>query len=393
MYIRSIRLTSFRAHDSSEIGFSPGVNLIVGPNGIGKTNVLEALHYLCLSKSFLASQDQYVLKEGADFFEVEGAFTSERGRDVSARIVFMPGEGKRLFINGAPLDRLADVVGRLPIVVFSPDDYVITAGGPDERRSFLNNILSQARPAYMEDLWSYRRALKQRNELLSQFQGTRFPMPDGLLESWDAELTKSGARVITERMRFLRTFDQYLADAYSTMEHAVERPTITYQTAVDTDGLENETEVATAFAARLLDRRKRDLETGRTGDGPHRDELAFKLNAMDVRRYASQGQHRTFGMALKLAQFFYLRDRLDETPMLLLDDIFDHLDPSRTGAVLDLLAGDSVGQSIITGTRAHLFDDRVDFGESANRLIDLRSVMPSEGRGGESVDESSVATA
>lgn len=375
MHIRRVRLKSFRAHDSTEVGFTQGVNLIVGPNGLGKTNVLEAIHYLCLSKSFLASQDQYVLKQGDDFFEVEGDFEADRGRNIAARIAFMPAEGKRIFVNGAPLERLADVVGRLPVVVFSPDDYVITAGGPDERRAFVNNILSQARPAYMEDLWSYRRALKQRNELLSQFQGARFPMPEGLLESWDAELTKYGARVIAERMRFLRTFDGYLADAYATMEHAVERPTITYQTAIDTGDLESEQDVADALSGRLADRRRRDLETGRTGDGPHRDELVFRLNDMDVRRYASQGQHRTFGMALKLAQFFYLRDRLDETPMLLLDDIFDHLDPSRTAAVLDLLASDRVGQSIITATRASLFDDRVDFAASENRLIAIEEMM------------------
>jgi DNA replication and repair protein RecF len=383
MHIRRVRLKSFRAHASTAISFSPGVNLIVGPNGIGKTNVLEAIHYLCLSKSFLASSDNYVLRKGDEFFEVEGAFTSERGRELTARIAFVPSDGKKLFLNGAALDRLADIVGRLPIVVFSPDDYVITAGGPDERRAFLNNILSQARPAYMEDLWAYRRALKQRNELLSQFQGARFPMPEGLLESWDAELTKSGARVITERLRFLRRFDSYLAEAYGTMEHAVERPTIRYQTAVDTDALDSEEQVAAALADRFAERRKRDQETGRTGDGPHRDELVFKLNGMDVRRYASQGQHRTFGMALKLAQFFYLRDRLDETPILLLDDIFDHLDPSRTAAVLDLLSSDGVGQSIITGTRAGLFDDRIDFASDEHSLIDLTTEhnLPEGGSG------------
>jgi DNA replication and repair protein RecF len=375
MHLDRIRLASFRAHIASEVSFAPGVNLLVGPNGIGKTNVLEAIHFLCLSKSFLASQDAYVLRHGDDFFEVEGSFESETGRSMSARIAFVPSEGKRIFINGAPLDRLSDVVGRLPVVVFSPDDYVITAGGPDERRAFLNNILSQARPAYMEDLWAYRRALKQRNELLSQFQNARFGMPDGLLESWDNELARTGGRVIFERVRFMRMFDRYLAEAYDTLAHAVEQPSITYQTAIDTAEVSNESEAIARFAERIAERRTRDRETGRTGDGPHRDELVFRLNDSDVRRYASQGQHRTFGMALKLAQFFYLRDRLDETPILLLDDIFDHLDPSRTKAVLDLLSSDRIGQSIITGTRSSLFDDHVDFGALPNRLIELEAVM------------------
>jgi DNA replication and repair protein RecF len=375
MHLDRIRLASFRAHIASEVSFAPGVNLLVGPNGIGKTNVLEAIHFLCLSKSFLASQDAYVLRHGDDFFEVEGSFESETGRSMSARIAFVPSEGKRIFINGAPLDRLSDVVGRLPVVVFSPDDYVITAGGPDERRAFLNNILSQARPAYMEDLWAYRRALKQRNELLSQFQNARFGMPDGLLESWDNELARTGGRVIFERVRFMRMFDRYLAEAYDTLAHAVEQPTITYQTAIDTAEVSDESEASMRYSERIAERRTRDRETGRTGDGPHRDELVFRLNDSDVRRYASQGQHRTFGMALKLAQFFYLRDRLDETPILLLDDIFDHLDPSRTKAVLDLLSSDRIGQSIITGTRSSLFDDHVDFDARPNRLIELEAVM------------------
>jgi DNA replication and repair protein RecF len=375
MHLDRIRLASFRAHIASEVSFAPGVNLLVGPNGIGKTNVLEAIHFLCLSKSFLASQDAYVLRHGDDFFEVEGSFESETGRSMSARIAFVPSEGKRIFINGAPLDRLSDVVGRLPVVVFSPDDYVITAGGPDERRAFLNNILSQARPAYMEDLWAYRRALKQRNELLSQFQNARFGMPDGLLESWDNELARTGGRVIFERVRFMRMFDRYLAEAYDTLAHAVEQPTITYQTAIDTAEVSDESEASMRYSERIAERRTRDRETGRTGDGPHRDELVFRLNDADVRRYASQGQHRTFGMALKLAQFFYLRDRLDETPILLLDDIFDHLDPSRTKAVLDLLSSDRIGQSIITGTRSSLFDDHVDFDARPNRLIELQAVM------------------
>lgn len=371
MRLQTLRLSSFRAHQETEVAFSRKVNLIYGPNGVGKTNILEAIHYLCLSKSFLEAQDQYVVRRGESFFEISGSFSGHHRSSLDVRVAFVPDEGKRIFVNGAPLDRLSDIVGTVPVVVFAPDDYVITAAGPDERRKFLNNILSQARPAYMEDVWAYKRVLRQRNELLSQFQNPRYAMPDGLLESWDAELVKTGSRVIFQRMRFLRDFDRYLAEAYATMEHAVEMPTITYSTSVELDDLETEEDVAQRFRARIDDRRTRDRELGRTGDGPHRDELVFRLNDLEIRRYASQGQHRTFGMALKLAQFFFLRDRLDEMPVLLLDDIFDHLDPSRTQAVLELLVSDKVGQSILTSTRRELIGRDIDFDAEENRVMRL----------------------
>lgn len=372
MRLLQLSLTSFRAHRQSELHFRPGVNLIFGPNGVGKTNVLEAVHVLCLSKSFLTAQDQYILRRGDPYFEIDGSFEGEHRSSLRARMAFVPAEGKQILINGAPLDRLSDVVGMLPIVVFAPDDYVITAGGPDERRKFLNNILSQARRAYMEDVWSFRRAMRQRNELLSQYQGSRMAMPDGLLESWDAEFVRHGSRVIFQRLSFLHEFDRYLASAYATMEHVAERPTIEYSTAIDVEDAPDEPTIAARFQQRLYESRRREREIGRTAHGPHRDELVFRLNDLDVRRYASQGQHRTFGMALKLAQFYYLRDRLDETPILLLDDIFDHLDPQRTEAVLTLLSSDDVGQSILTATRPEPFIEFVDFRDEANVLIAMR---------------------
>lgn len=371
MRLRRIVLGGFRAHERSEIEFGDGINLIFGPNGVGKTNILEAIHYLCLTKSFLSVQDQYVLNRDASYFEVIGEFEGEHRKSLTARTAFMPGEGKRMFVNGAPLDRLSDVVGMMPLVVFAPDDYVITAGGPEERRKFLNNILSQARPSYMEDVWVYRRALRQRNELLAQYQRLRMPPPDELLSSWDAELIRAGARVIWQRLAFLRSFDRYLAEAYATMAHVAERPTIGYSTAIAVDDDVDEAGVEARFAERIEARRNRDVDLGRTGDGPHRDELIFELNGFDVRRFASQGQHRTLGMALKLAQYFYLHDRLDETPILLLDDIFDHLDVGRTEAVLSLLDGEQVGQSILTATRSNPFTGQLTFDGSKNRLLDL----------------------
>lgn len=369
MRLRSLRLHSFRAHAETEATFAPKVNLLYGPNGAGKTNVLEAVHFLCLSKSFLTSHDAHVVRRGSPFFEVEGRFEGERRPELAVRLVYVPDEGKRIFVNKAPLDRLADVVGMLPVVVLSPEDGALTAGGPDERRRFLDNTLSQARPAYLNDLLRYRRALKQRNALLLAGR-RRGPQDPAALDAWTAELVALGARLIARRQAFLTEFGRFLEEAYTRIEAVGEEPSITYDTAVDLgEGGMDEAAIAEAYARRLHRLARAERERGSTLAGPHRDELVFRLNGFEVRPYASQGQHRTFGLALKLATFFYLQDRLGETPLLLLDDVFGILDPRRSAVFLRLLQSDAVGQSLITAARRDPFDDEISFDAPEHRAL------------------------
>lgn len=369
MILRTLQVRSFRAHSETQVTFAPKVNLIYGPNGSGKTNLLEAVHYLCLSKSFVTSQDTYALRKGHPYFEVEGDFEGHRRATLRVRLVYVPSEGKRIFINGAPLERLSEIVGVLPVVVFSPEDQTLTAGGPEERRRFLNNIMSQARPVYLDDLLKYRRALRQRNELLLQGRRTRQAPQPAVLASWDAELVALGSRIIAARLRFLHTFKRFLGEAYARIEAVAEKPTITYTTIDALDPELDAAGIADVYRRKLAHVARREREQGRTLVGPHRDELVFRLNDFEVRRFASQGQHRTFGMALKLAQYFYLYDRLDEQPLLLLDDVFDTLDAERARAFLDLLRGDAVGQSLITAAQRPLFDQALSFEEPPHRAI------------------------
>ena len=369
MILRTLRLRSFRAHAETTIDLSPKANLLHGANGVGKTNVLEAIHYLCLTKSFAATNDRYVVRKGAPYFEVEGLFDGVRSKETRVRLVYVPSEGKKVFVNGAPLDRLTEIVGMLPVVVFSPEDHALTAEGPSERRRFLNNILSQARPVYMDDLMKYRRARKQRNEVLRQYKKRRDPPPTPVLEPWTEEIISLGSRVIHRRNQFLQTFTGYLADAYQRIEAVAEEPTIEYDTIDDLDPGATVDDVADAFRSELDRKADHEQQRGTTLVGPQRDELVFRLDDLEVRRYGSQGQHRTFGMALKLAQFFYLKDRLDTTPLLLLDDAFGKLDARRSEVFLDLLDSYGVGQSFITATRRELFADTLDFGSPRHRSL------------------------
>ncbi len=369
MHLKTLRLMSFRAHAETEADFASGVNLIYGPNGAGKTNLLEAIHYLCLSKSFLAARDTYALRQGCPYFEIEGIFGGERRVEQRVRLVYVSGEGKKMFVNGAPLERLAEIVGRLPVVVFSPEDYALTAEGPRERRRFLDNLLSQAYPAYLDDLMKYRRARRQRNELLKQYPRRPEPPPARIIDPWTEELVLLGSRIIARRQRFIQRFAGFLKEAYAQIQAVAERPTITYDSLGGIEpGMDAEA-VAELFRAALDRAARREHERGRTLVGPQRDELVFRLGGMKLRRYGSQGQHRTFGMALKLAKYFYLHERLGGRPLLLLDDAFGKLDEKRAGSFLALLQSDLVGQSFITDTRRAPFEGVVDFGGEQHRAL------------------------
>ncbi|MEZ4700509.1 MAG: DNA replication/repair protein RecF [Rhodothermales bacterium] len=367
MEIQSIRIASFRAHPDTRIDLAPGVNLFYGPNGAGKTNVLEAVHYVCLTKSFLATQDAYALRTGSAFFEVEAAFAGRHRSQARARIVYARGEGKRVFVNSAPLERLSEIVGQFPVVVASPGDYTLTAEGPEIRRRFMDNILSQSKPVYLDDLVNYRRALKQRNVLLTRYR--RAAMPAGLLDSWDAELVQLGSRVILGRLRFIRAFTAFLEEAYTQIEAVGEHPRLAYETIGPLDEADTIDAVASCFNDRLARAGRREREMGRTLVGPHHDEIVFSLNEMEVRRYASQGQHRLFGLALRLAQYFYLKAQLDEEPILLLDDLFGNLDARRSEIVLRLLRDGVVGQSLVTATGREPFVHAIPFEDAAHRLF------------------------
>lgn len=373
MHLRSLRLHSFRAHADTEVELAPGVNLFVGPNGAGKTNLLEAVHYLCLSKSFLTSTDSHVVRRGETFFEVEGTFEGVRRADFRIRLAYATSEGKRAFINGSPLERLADLVGRVPVVVLSPADHLLTEGGPSERRRFLDQTLSQAYPVYLDDLLKYRRALKQRNALLLQMRrGATFA--PGTMEAWNEELALLGARIVERRRRFVDRFAGFLREAYSLLGAMGEEPAATYAPSVGAPVNEEAPDAgadADAFRQALARAGRREREMGRTLVGPHLDEVTLTLDGFDVRPYASQGQHRTMGLAMRIATALFLRDHLDEPPLLLLDDVFGALDPDRTRAVLALLTSDAVGQSLLTSARADLFVDTLDFSGEEHRAFSI----------------------
>ncbi len=354
--LRSLHIRGLRAHEDSAIGFEDGVNAIIGPNGVGKTNILEAIHLCCLSRSFLTSQDQVVLRQGAPFYEVSATFDTDRRGPTKVRVAFVPGEGKKVFVGGAPLERLTDIVGRFPVVIFSPEDQRLTAEGPEFRRRFLDNIISQSSPIYLENLLRYRKALSQRNELLQAARRTRRAVDPVVLEALTAGLVEPGSAIIAARLAFVEAFRVHLDRSYQRISEVAEQPRLTYEPFAARAALDPKE----AFLEELHRKADRERERGMTLSGPHRHDLDLFLDGMPVRRYASQGQHRTFGMALKLAQYDYLQERGDERPILLLDDVFDNLDPARIEAFLAILASGDIGQSVTTAARREIIHNHID---------------------------------
>jgi DNA replication and repair protein RecF len=364
MNVLEVRLRDFRNHERSALEFGPGLNVLAGDNGQGKTNILEAVSYLSLTKSFYATGDAAVLRHGCPGFLVEGILQSDDGIR-STVVVQFTGESreKTVAINGLRPESLASVIGRFPVVVLSPENNAVTFGGPSDRRRFVDLVLSQLSRPYFQDILDYRRALRQRNRLLMEGNAGR---AGTALDSWDGALAIAGSRIIHRRRQFVREFLGYLDEAYAGLTGDGERPGLEYRSVTGTRGLPEQEEIRVAMEEALRGSRAEDIRRCATQVGPHRDEFRFLLNGTSVQLYASQGQHKTLLVALKIAEFRFLRERLGERPVFLLDDIFSELDGHRARRILALVM--DLGQALITTTDAGMFAQTMAPGAD-NRLF------------------------
>ncbi len=348
-----LKLQQFRNHKNTELYPAPHVNLITGPNGSGKTNLIDALHYICMSRSFIATSDQYVVMHGETFFMVEGDFKGNIRSDFSVGCSYSRGEGKKIFVNGSPLDKLSDLIGMIPVVVLSPEDHKLTSEGPVERRSFIDSFISQISNSYLRDLIDYRRIRKQRNKLLKDFRGP-VSVLKSFLEPWDIQLVETGSRIVKKRSEVLLQFKNYLSLQYEKISGMDLKPDLEYDTfCKNFSSIES---IQEAYSKILEDTFDKEVEREQTITGPHRDEIVFYLGSMELRKFGSQGQHRLFAIALKLAQLFYFSDELDDLPIMLLDDVFGNLDQHKTDIMMETLFRHT-GQIFITSASEKPFSD------------------------------------
>lgn len=339
MQLRRLRLNNFRNHSSSEILCAPRFNVLVGGNGQGKTSVLEAIAVCAWTRSFVpapGNADAQLLRRSADGYLVDGEFDADTGAHFRVAAEYLTGREKKIAVDGQPLGSFARHIGTVPIVVLAPDARSITFGPPAERRQMIDVLISQARRGYVEAMLEFRRALRQRNLVITDVRrGTSGARQQ--LAAWTASITQSAAQVFHYRATFLRDFAAYVREAHQRIAVHNEDVSVTYEPNVPgTAGMGLEAWTAAvdeAFAARADD----EVARGTTLVGPHRDEIRLALNDVEARLGASQGQHKTLLVALKLAEWHYLFDTLQERPIFLLDDLFSELDALRSQRFVDAI--------------------------------------------------------
>jgi DNA replication and repair protein RecF len=338
LYLEKLILTNFKNYESESLSCSPQLNCMVGMNGMGKTNLLDAVYYLCMGKSHFKLVDSNVMRHEAGFFRLEGHFIlSGRNEKIVAKV--QPRRRKELERNGVSYQRLSDHVGLLPVVFIAPDDTYLISEGSEARRQFLDNTLSQLDHRYLQELIRYNQVLKQRNALLKQFGESGRSQPD-LLEVYDRQLLEPAGYIHRRRRDFLADFAPYLTETVHILSGAREEVSCAYRSRLDEAPLEK----------LLRDAREKDCLLERSTVGIHKDDLVFLLGEHPLKRFGSQGQLKSFVLALKLAQYELLRRHKEVAPILLLDDIFDKLDRSRVEQLLGLLLSRSFGQIFITDT-------------------------------------------
>lgn len=348
MRIQSLLIKKFRNHSNTQIEFSPGINIILGDNGEGKTNILEGISYICLSKSFFALSDSQVIQNGENEFIANGKIISERNIIYEVRVKFNYEQGQRtVTINNGKVEKTSTIFGKFPIVILSPEQSVITLGSPVSRRKFVDFVISQASKAYLENLLEYRRILKQRNKILSESNKSIKDI-NGVISPWNANLIMVGSEIIRKRYEFALELQGFLRNSYNKIAGIDEKAFMKYEPSFGLKGDEDYTSIEKVFECELNDSIEEDCRVGMTLIGPHRDEFKFCINEFDVRKYASQGQHKTLLVALKLAEFTYLKNTCKETPILFLDDVFCELDKKRSLNLIECIS--NIGQVFITST-------------------------------------------
>lgn len=332
MYLKKLVLINFKNIAQAEITLSERLNCFVGDNGAGKTNVLDAVYYLSMSKSALTMTDGQSVRHGEDFFVVEGTYAGDSGLSDTVNCSFLRRSGKVLKLNGKEYDRMADHVGRFPVVMVSPQDSVLITDAAEERRRYLNAFLSQLDRDYLASLMRYNAVLAERNRFLKSSSDEQ------MLQIYDMQLADHAARIYERRRDIIERMRPLVAEFYRQLSGDREQVEIEYRS-----------ELASASMGELLlASRERDIVNGFTTSGVHRDDMSLRIGGYPLRKYGSQGQQKSFLMSLKLAQYRILAEVCGERPLLLLDDLFDKLDTSRVENLLTLVAGDDFSQIFIT---------------------------------------------
>jgi len=349
MHLQKLSLINFKNYSDATLTFSIGANAFVGNNGSGKTNLLDAIHYLSLCKSYFNPIDTQNIKHDEDFFVVQGSYNID-GNEIEVYCGLKRNQRKVFKWNNNEYARLADHIGLLPVVMISPIDSMLITEGSEERRRFIDSIISQYDKLYLDDLINYNKVVSQRNALLKQFAVTR-SFDSSALEIWDTQLINLGVKIYEKRLDFIGRFNPIFQKHYHFISEGKEEVTVFYESHHHRAN----------FSETLKAAIDRDRAAQFSTVGVHKDDLIFNIGNHPVKRFASQGQQKSFVLGLKLAQFDFIKEIKQMKPILLLDDVFDKLDDLRVKRLMELVSKENFGQIFITDTHPervkHIFAD------------------------------------
>ena len=340
MYLKHLQLTNFKNYREVELEFSHNVNSIIGANGTGKTNLLDAIHYLSFCKSYFNAQDSCAVNFEADFFAIHGEFfTFDSGQTGKISCTYKTSSRKIMKANAKEYERFSDHIGLYPLVMVSPYDSDIINEGSEIRRKFFDMIIAQFDKEYLHQLISYQKILRQRNNLLKQLWEQR-SYDEPLLQLYNEQLQPFAEFIYEKRKQFIDDILLVFQAHYDMLSDSREQVSIDYNSGLHT----------IPFNQGLTQTLNIDQKSGFTNFGIHKDDFILHINGRPVKRYGSQGQQKSFALALKLAQYDYIYKRKKLKPILLLDDIFDKLDKQRTARLLELVGQERFGQVFISDT-------------------------------------------
>lgn len=338
MWLKNITLLNFKNYADANVSFSKTVNAFVGNNGAGKTNLLDAIHYLCLCKGYFNPIDSQQIKTSEDLFLIQGDFDrKEKNEKITCGV--KRNHKKQFKRNKKEYDKLANHIGLFPLVMISPYDVNIIIDGSEERRRFMDNVISQTDANYLDELILYNRHLLNRNALLKQIAVTRSYDP-ALLEIYNEQLVQSGIKIFAKRKQFMLDFIPLFNTYYQFLTEDKEEVSLQYQSQLSD----------MSFEQLLIKSIEKDKVLERTTTGIHKDELIFAIAGMPLKKFGSQGQQKSFLISLKLAQYAYLQKHKGFKPLLLLDDIFDKLDDNRMRKLMEMVSHQDFGQIFLTDT-------------------------------------------
>lgn len=359
MHLRKISLVNFKNFDSQSFDFEDRINCFVGNNGVGKTNVLDAIYYLSFAKSYfnpIASQN---IRHEQDFFMLEGAYQMN-GKVDTVICSLKKGHKKILKRNGKVYERFADHIGHLPLVIISPSDRDLILEGSDVRRKFMDGVISQSNNSYLRNVIRYNKVVSQRNALLKYFALNRtFDLVS--LQVYDNQLNQYGSLIYEDRKLFLETFIPIFKKRYEEITNCQEEVALVYKTHLE------QNDILSLMEQNL----KKDRLLQFTSTGIHKDDLSFEIDGHPIKKFGSQGQQKSYLIALKLAQFDFMKDQTSVKPILLLDDIFDKLDDLRVAQLINLVNKEEFGQLFITDTHKERTEEVVKKTEQPYKIFQL----------------------